>query len=97
MATYVTLYKFTDQGIRNVKDSPKRLEQAIKAGEAKGMKILGAYYTVGEYDLVVISETDDESVGIAHTLSVGVLGNVRSTTMKAFTAAEFAAIIKKMS
>ena len=96
MATYVTLYKFTDQGIRNVKDSPKRLEQAIKAGEAKGMKILGAYYTVGEYDLVVISQTDDETVGIAHTLSIGVLGNVRSSTMKAFTAAEFAAIIKKM-
>jgi len=96
MATYVTLYRFTDQGIRNVKDSPKRLEQAIKAGEAMGMKVLGAYYTVGEYDLVVISETDDETVGIAHTLAVGALGNVRSTTMKAFTAAEFAAIIQKM-
>lgn len=96
MATYVTLYRFTDQGIRNVKDSPKRLEQAIKVGEAMGMKVLGAYYTVGEYDLVVISETDDETVGIAHTLAVGALGNVRSTTMKAFTAAEFAAIIQKM-
>jgi uncharacterized protein with GYD domain len=96
MATYITLYKFTDQGIRNVKDSPRRLQEAIKGGEALGMKILGAYYTVGEYDLVVLSEAADEKVAIAHTLSISGRGNVRSTTMKAFTPAEFQEILTQI-
>lgn len=96
MATYVTLYKFTDQGIRNVKDSPKRLEAAIKAAKAVGIKVLGAYYTVGEYDLVLVSETADESAAVAHTLSINALGNVRSTTLKAFTPAEFKEILTRI-
>ena len=96
MSISVTLYKFTDQGIKNIKDSPKRLEAAIKAFEAKGGKILGAYYTIGEYDLVVVGEVEDEKVGIAHTLATVSMGNVRSTTLRAFTPKEFAKIIKKM-
>jgi uncharacterized protein with GYD domain len=96
MSMYVTLYKFTDQGIRNVKDSPNRLETAIKAAEAVGIKMLGAYYTLGEYDLVIVSEIADDAVGVAHTLGINALGNVRSTTMKAFTPAEFAEIVKKI-
>jgi len=96
MATMITLYKFTDQGIRNVKDSPQRLKAAIKAFEAKGGKILGAYYTLGEYDLVTIAEIADQQAGLAHILTTAALGNVRSTTLPAFSAAEFAEIIKKM-
>jgi uncharacterized protein with GYD domain len=96
MPTFVTLYKFTDQGIRNIKDSPKRLKAAIKAFEAKGGKILGAYYTVGEFDLVTVGEISDEQVGLAHTLAITSLGNVRSTTLRAYTATEFAEVIKKM-
>ncbi len=96
MPIFVTLYKFTDQGVRNIKDSPKRLDAAVKALEAKGGKLLGAYYTVGEYDLVVISEIADEKVGLAHTLATVSLGNVRSTTLLAHTPTEFAEIIKKM-
>lgn len=96
MATYVTLYKFTDQGIRNVKDSPNRLQKAIEAGKKMGVKITGAYYTIGEYDLVIIAEAADEAAGVAHTLAIGALGNVRSTTLKAFSPAEFGEIIKKM-
>jgi len=96
MSLFVTLYKFTDQGIRNVKESPTRLATAISVAEAMGVKMLGAYYTVGEYDLVVISETADESSAMAHLLATGALGNVHSMTMKAFTPAEFAEIVKKM-
>ena len=95
MSTFVTLYKFTDQGMKNIKDSPKRLDAAVKAFEAKGGKILAAYYTVGEYDLAVAGEID-EKAGIAHTLATVSQGNVRSTTMPAYTPAEFAEIIKKM-
>jgi uncharacterized protein with GYD domain len=96
MALYVTLYKLTDQGARNVKDSPKRLDTAIKAAEAAGIKFRGAYYTLGEYDLMVISEANNEEVAVAHTLATNALGNVRSTTMRAFTPEEFAKIVKKI-
>jgi uncharacterized protein with GYD domain len=96
MPLYLTLYKFTDQGIRNVKDSPTRLDAAIKAAEAVGIKVLGAYYTLGEYDLVVVSEATNEEVAVAHTLAVNSLGNVTSVTMRAFTPAEFAEIVKKI-
>ncbi len=96
MATMITLYKFTDQGVKNVKESPQRLKAAIKAFEAKGGKVLAAYYTLGEYDLVIIGESADQQTGIAHILATAALGNVRSTTLPAFSAAEFAEIIKKM-
>ena len=96
MPMYVTLYRLTDQGIRNVKDSPARLDTAIKAAEAVGIKVLGAYYMLGEYDLVVISEATNEEVAVAHTLSINSLGNVKSVTMRAFTPAQFAEIVKKI-
>jgi uncharacterized protein with GYD domain len=96
MPTFVTLYKFTEQGTRHIKDSPQRLEEAIKAFEAKGGKVFGAYYTIGEYDLVTIGEIADEHAGLAHTLATVSLGNVRSTTLRAYTPAEFADVIRKM-
>jgi uncharacterized protein with GYD domain len=97
MALFLSLYKFTDQGIRDVKDSPKRLDAAIKAAEAMGIKVLGAYYTLGEYDLVVVSEVTKEEAAVAHTLATNSLGNVRSLTMRAFTPAEFEEILKKIA
>jgi uncharacterized protein with GYD domain len=96
MARYVTLYQFTDQGIRSVKDSPARLKAAIKRGEGMGMKILAAYYTEGPHDLVVISEASDEKSATAFAIALAAQGNVRSTTMRAHTADEFEAILKMM-
>jgi len=96
MPISVTLYKFTDQGVKNIKDSPQRLKAGIKAFEAKGGKVLGAYYTMGEYDFVTIGEIADEQAGLAHTLAQNSLGNVRSTTLRGYTASEFAKVIKKM-
>ena len=96
MPIFVTLYNFTDQGFKTIKDSPKRLDSAIKAFEAKGGKVLGVYYTVGEYDLLVVAEIEDQQVGLAHTVATVSLGNVRSKTLLAYTPEEFAEIIKKM-
>jgi uncharacterized protein with GYD domain len=96
MPVFVTLYKFTDQGVKNIKDSPQRLQAAIKAFEARGGKLLGAYYTMGEYDLITIGEIADEQAGLAHGLATASLGNVRSNTLRGYTATEFAEIIKKM-
>jgi uncharacterized protein with GYD domain len=96
MAMYVTFYDFTDQGIRAVKESPGRLKAAIEAAEAGGMKIHAAYYTVGPHDLVVISEADNEMAANAFTLATVSQGNVRSTTMRAWTPEEFAEMVGMM-
>jgi uncharacterized protein with GYD domain len=93
MALYVTLYNFTDQGIRAVKESPARLEAGIKTAEAAGMKVLGAYYTQGPYDLVVVSEAEDVNAATAFALGTAAQGNVRSITMRAWDPAGFAAIV----
>lgn len=96
MTRYVTLYQFTDQGIRNVKDSPARLKAAIQKAEAIGMKMIGAYYTEGAFDLITISEASDEKAATAFALAVAAQGNVRSSTMRAYDADEFQAILKLM-
>jgi uncharacterized protein with GYD domain len=96
MATYVTLYRWTEQGIKNVKASPDRITAAKKAVEAQGGKLNNIYVTMGEYDLVAISEWPDEKAAIAFALTLGSQGNVRTTTMRALTQSEFAEIVKKM-
>lgn len=94
MAKYVTLYNFTEQGIRSVKESPGRLAAGIKKAQGMGIKVLSAHYTEGPYDLVVISETADEKASVAFALAIGMQGNVRSTTMRAWDAQEFEQITK---
>jgi uncharacterized protein with GYD domain len=96
MATYVVLANFTDQGIRNVKDSPKRA-QAVKdmAKKAKAT-IKEMYWTLGQYDLVAIVEGADDAAMTALGLSIGAQGNVRTQTLRAFDEAEIKAIIGKM-
>ncbi len=96
MPTYITLYKWTEQGIKSVKQSPERAAAAIKAAEAAGIKTLGLYLTQGEYDLVAISECPDEQAAVAFVLAQGAQGFVRTTTMRAFSMTEFAEIVKKI-
>ena len=94
--TYVTLYKLTDQGIRNIRQAPERLQAGIKAVEALGGKLISFYLTMGEYDYVVISEAPNDEAVAAGALAGGALGNVRSTTMRAFTQQEFVRIVKSL-
>ena len=96
MPTYIFLYKLTDQGIRNIKEMPQRMEKAIEASEAVGGKVLGVYSVLGEYDLVSIAEFPNDETVLSLALAFGSQGNVRSTTLKAFTKEEFAEIIKKL-
>ncbi len=96
MPFYVVLYKLTDQGIRNIKEAPQRIEAGIKSWEALGGKTIGFYLTMGEYDYVSIAEAPNDEVVAAFMLSLGSLGNVKTTTLKAFTTQEFAEIVKKM-
>ncbi len=95
MATFISLVNFTDQGIRNVKDSPERLNAFRALAEKLGVSVKGAYYTVGHYDMVIIVEGSDEAATTA-LLAAGSLGNVRSQTLRAFTQDQMKQIISKM-
>jgi uncharacterized protein with GYD domain len=96
MAVYIHLMKLTDQGIKDIKNAPKRVDEAAKNIEALGGKLTGFYCTMGEYDYISITEGLSEEVGMAYLLKLGAQGNVRTTTLKAFTRQEFAEIVKKM-
>lgn len=96
MATYVTLYQFTEQGIENVKDSPERLRKGIEAAQDAGGTLLAAYYIEGPYDLITIAEWPDEKAATAFQLAIGAQGNVRSTTMRGYSPEAFEEIVGVM-
>ncbi|MEJ2555427.1 MAG: GYD domain-containing protein [Anaerolineae bacterium] len=96
MPTYITLMKLTDQGIRDIKDAPQRIEEGIKAFEAMGGKLIGFWSVMGEYDYVSVAEGPSDEVAMTFILGLGSGGNVRTTSLKAFTAEELAEMIKKL-
>jgi uncharacterized protein with GYD domain len=95
MPTYVSLIHWTEQGIKNYKDTSKRLDDFTKLTESKGGTVREALYAVGEYDIVTVTEFPDDETATAALLQVGSLGNVRTNTMRAFTASEMAGIISR--
>lgn len=95
MATFVSLINWTDQGIKAFKDSVERADAFSALVAKNGGKVVGLYWTLGEYDLVSITEAPDAETATAVLLQVGSLGNVRSTTMEAFDRDAFQRIIAK--
>jgi uncharacterized protein with GYD domain len=96
MPTYIMLMKLTEQGIKDIKNAPQRLEQGIKGFEAMGGKVTSLYTVMGEYDYVAIGEAPSDEVGMTFLLGLGSQGNVRTTTLRAFTREEFAQMVKKL-
>jgi len=96
MPTYIMLMNLTDQGIRDIKNAPQRMEQATKSLEAAGGKLIGIYTVMGQYDYVAIGEAPNDAAAMALLLDLGSQGNVRTTTLKAFGKEEFAEIVKKL-
>jgi len=96
MPLYVTLFKWTEQGVKDIKNVPARIEASIKAAEGLGGKMLGVYLTMGEYDLVSIGEWPSDEAASTTALAISSRGNVRTTSMRAFTPAEFAKIVKNL-
>jgi uncharacterized protein with GYD domain len=92
MPTFITLTNFTDQGIKNVKDSPERMQAFKAAAEKVGVKVKDVYYTVGSHDLVAITEGTEEAV-TGLLLKIGSMGNIRTQTMRGFTPDEFKKIV----
>jgi len=96
MVTYVVLANFTDQGIRNVKESPKRADAFKQMAKTFGVTVKDLFWTQGRYDVVTIVEAPDESSAMSLSLSLGALGNVRTESLRAYSAAEMTTVVGKM-
>lgn len=96
MARYVVLIDWTDQGIRNAKDSVDRVRQAREAFQKQGITIESIYWTLGSHDLVAVMSAPDGETYAAALLGLGMAGNVRTTTLRAFDESEFEAILGKL-
>ena len=96
MARYVSLIQFTDQGIRNIKDTAKRNAASMADAEKMGMKIIETLWTIGAYDVVVLLEAPDDETMTAFALKVSALGSVKTQTMRAFRAEEMEGILAKI-
>jgi uncharacterized protein with GYD domain len=96
MTRYIVLANFTDQGIRTVKDTTKRAAAVRELGAQLGVQVKEVFWTLGEYDVVLTLEAQDDTSVTAFGLSVGALGNVHTKTLRAFNADEMQGIIGKM-
>jgi uncharacterized protein with GYD domain len=96
MSNYIALMKWTEQGIKNVKDTIKRAKAFEDAIEKAGGKSVGVYYTMGRYDFVAIIEAPNDEAIASILYNLGRLGNVRTETLKAFSVAEASKIIEKL-
>ena len=96
MAMYVSLLQFTEQGIRNVKDTIKRAAAATAEAEKMGVKVTDSFWTMGAYDVVLLLDAPNDETVSAFSLKLGALGNVKSQTMRAFSRKEMESILAKV-
>ena len=96
LSHYILLINWTQQGISKIKESSERYNSFKASVEKAGGKVIGGYYTFGEYDVIIIIEAPDDEVVMSLMLKVGSAGNVRTKTLKAFTAEEGMNIIKNL-
>ena len=96
MVTYVVLAKFTDQGVKNAKDSPKRAEAFKQMAKTFGATVKDIFWTQGRYDIVMIVEAPDEHSSTALNLSLSALGNIRTESLRAFSSEDMMKIVAKM-
>lgn len=96
MTTYILLMNWTDQGASQVKDSPRRLDAAKKELKDMGGEFKHVFLTMGAHDLIAVYEAPDDAVAARFTMQLGMLGNVRTQTLKAFPEAAYRAIIASL-
>ena len=97
MATYCILGSFTEQGVRKAKDLPKRADAFKQMAKKCGATVKEVYWAQGQYDVVSILEAPDDLAVTSLALSVGALGNIRTQTLRLFSAADMKSIIGKMA
>ncbi len=96
MLTYVVLLKWTEQGVKNIKDTTKRAAAAQVAIEKMGGRFITILWTQGEYDLISIAEFPDEYTAMAFTASLAMQGNLTTQTIRAFSAQDVEKILAKL-
>ena len=96
MFTYIALSNFTDQGIKTVKDTTQRAEAVKQAGKKFGANMTQIYWTLGRYDVVAVIEAPDDASATAFALAIGMSGNIRTQTLRAYTAAEMNTVLGKL-
>ena len=96
MMTYVVLATFTDQGVKNAKDSPKRAEAFRQMARTFGVTVKDIFWTQGRYDIVTVVEAPDELSATALNLSLGALGNIRTESLRAFSSEDMMKIVARM-
>jgi len=96
MATYITLMKFTEQGAKDLKGAPRRIEAAIKAWELTGGKLLAAYFVMGVYDYIAITESPSDEAAVTASLAISAREHVKTATLRAFPITEFARIVENL-
>jgi uncharacterized protein with GYD domain len=96
MPTYITLLRWTQQGVANVKDSPKRLDAGREAFKKFGVEIKDTYLTMGRYDLVCVIEGPDDATVARALLTLGSQGNVQTETLKAWNENDFRKIVNSI-
>ena len=96
MATFITTIKFTQQGVKGIDDSTKRAAALKAAAKKLGAKVTNIYWTMGEYDGLLIMEAPDDETATSVLLHLAAAGNVHTTTCRAFTAAEMDKIVAKV-
>src|SRR5262245_13015311 len=97
MSTYVVLVNFTDQGARYIRQTTERAKGLVNAAANLGIKIRDIYWTMGAYDAVFTADAPDDETITAFAASIGALGNIRTQTMRAFSADEMNKILGKLS
>ena len=96
MATFVSLVNWTDQGIRNVKETIQRYERGEEIADKHGVSNERIYWTVGPYDMVFIAQAPDAESITAYLLEVGSVGNIRTTTLRGYNREEMSGILEKL-
>ena len=96
MPRYVVLVNWTEQGVRNAKQTLQRTDGGGELADKHGLKLEQAYWTVGPYDMVTIFEAPNDEALSAHLLEIGSLGNVRTTTLQAYNEEEMSGILQRL-
>jgi uncharacterized protein with GYD domain len=97
MTTYILMLNWTGQGVKSLRESPKRLDAAKKSLEAMGGCFKDFYLTMGECDMVAVCEAPDDAVFARFVLTLGMGGNVRSRTLKAFPESAYRELLATIS
>jgi uncharacterized protein with GYD domain len=94
MARYISLLTWTDQGVKNLKETLNRASKARESFSSKGAKIIDVYWTLGQFDLVVVFEAPDDETATQLLMALSMQGNVRSSTMRAFNDKEMEGVMQ---